>query len=518
MIRRIRLKNFMSHADTTLELADGLTVLVGPNNCGKSAVVSALNLLSTLPGREGGYMVRHGQKTCRVEVTTSDGQTVAWARTNSPSVEVNGEAIPRISQDQANALARVHAVLRLPQVVVEDGKYSFDIHFGQQKSPVFLLDQPSSRAAVFFAASSDAQRLLEMQTVFKNKVKAKKQESNQLAADMERLDTDLQRLAPLADIAPHLEKLQQEHESIRRLLEELKDRESRLAALEEASTRARAIDARVEALSTLHAPPTLDDDAALEDLYTTLQKATATAEYLGNQLGALLPLKEPPTLGDDITLARDLATLNTTTTTRRQLHDQVAVYKTLDDPPRLEDAEALDALATAINQGEVARTDLSTRIAVLVPLEQPPALVNTDEAAQLVDLIDELRQAQDRLSTRHHALTDLNPPPEFADPAPMADLLAELTATMERHRRIDSRAGAIAGLVEPPLPAETAPLEGDIRQLEEWQALRTKRERLLAEADEELRNWVQEHPFCPTCGAEMNAGKILAGGNGHDHS
>ena len=31
----------MSHDDTTIELADGLTVLIGPNNCGKSAVVAA---------------------------------------------------------------------------------------------------------------------------------------------------------------------------------------------------------------------------------------------------------------------------------------------------------------------------------------------------------------------------------------------------------------------------------------------------------------------------------------------
>ena len=46
MIRRIVLSNFMAHANTDLRLADGLTVLVGPNNIGKSTVAVALKTLA----------------------------------------------------------------------------------------------------------------------------------------------------------------------------------------------------------------------------------------------------------------------------------------------------------------------------------------------------------------------------------------------------------------------------------------------------------------------------------------
>ena len=42
MIRRITLINFMAHEHTVLELTDGVNVLIGPNNCGKSAVVEAI--------------------------------------------------------------------------------------------------------------------------------------------------------------------------------------------------------------------------------------------------------------------------------------------------------------------------------------------------------------------------------------------------------------------------------------------------------------------------------------------
>ena len=41
MIRRITLINFMSHVNSVIDLADGLTVLVGPNNSGKSTLLQA---------------------------------------------------------------------------------------------------------------------------------------------------------------------------------------------------------------------------------------------------------------------------------------------------------------------------------------------------------------------------------------------------------------------------------------------------------------------------------------------
>ncbi|MCC5876760.1 MAG: AAA family ATPase [Candidatus Sumerlaeia bacterium] len=518
MIRSIRLKNFMSHADTTLELADGLTVLVGPNNCGKSAVVSALNLLSTLPGREGGYMVRHGQKSCRVEVTLSDGQTVAWARTNSPSVEINGESIPRIAQDQANALARVHEVLRLPQVVVEEGKYSFDIHFGQQKSPVFLLDQPASRAAVFFAASSDAQRLLEMQTVFKNKVTAKRRESNQITADMERLDGELARLAPLVNIAPHLDELQKDHDAIRRTHEDCMERERLLASLQADVQRAHSIRSRVNALADLKAPPVLDDDATLEALYTELKTGTAAGAHLQDQLTALAPLQSPPIPEDDVTLDRDLTTLERTVAARKELHQQVDVYKQLTDPPTLGDDVALDSLVEAISEAEKSSTTLGALISALGPLEPPPVLSDTDHAADLTEAIAGLLARRNALQNRHDAISDLNPPPAFNDPTPLEELLSDLEAAASIRHRIDKRSQLIGRLLEPPVPAETTSLEADIQALDELHRLHGERKRLLDLAREELRVWVENNPFCPTCGAELNPEEILAGGRGHGHS
>ena len=75
MIKKITLKNYMSHTHTVIEPAvPGLTVLTGPNNWGKSAVVSALQALCG--NEEGGYMVRHDEKECRVIVETDGARRI----------------------------------------------------------------------------------------------------------------------------------------------------------------------------------------------------------------------------------------------------------------------------------------------------------------------------------------------------------------------------------------------------------------------------------------------------------
>ena len=98
MIRRIQLKNFMSHTDSVIEPCDRLTVLVGPNNCGKSAVVAALQALCRNE-RGSAFVLRHGQREAVVQLDLDDQHTVEWRRTKSGAVTytVDGREIPRES-------------------------------------------------------------------------------------------------------------------------------------------------------------------------------------------------------------------------------------------------------------------------------------------------------------------------------------------------------------------------------------------------------------------------------------
>ena len=144
MITRIELTNFMSHKHTVIEPAAGLTVLVGPNNIGKSAIVAALQILCH--NDNSTYVLRHGEKECSIRVDTDDGHTVEWRRKNAPSYVVDTVTFDRLRN--SGLPDEVHQALRLPKVAAYDT--DFDIHFGTQKSPIFLLaNSPANAAPVF---------------------------------------------------------------------------------------------------------------------------------------------------------------------------------------------------------------------------------------------------------------------------------------------------------------------------------------------------------------------------------
>ena len=189
----------MSHGRTEIDLADGLTVLTGPNNCGKSAVVAALQILAT-NGRST-HVLRHGAKSCRVIVETDDGHTICWERKKKTvKYTIDGEDIHRVGTSVPESL---HDMLRLDRVETESGKTrnEYDIHFGEQKSPIFLLGETGSRAASFFASSSDASRLVEMQHLHRQKLREQRSEVKRLNAKSENNNARLKCLAPIEEIA-----------------------------------------------------------------------------------------------------------------------------------------------------------------------------------------------------------------------------------------------------------------------------------------------------------------------------
>ena len=175
----------MSHVHSEIELSGGLTVLNGPNNCGKSAIVAALDVLCN--NLSGDFMVRHGAKECYVSVELDDENVVTWRRKGKvTNYEINGREIHRLGK--GGVPDDLHEILRMPQIQHPGGQSdSFEIHLAHQKAPIFLLDQPGSRAALFFASSSDAEKLLLMQKLHRQKVRDARQMHNQKQSAVEKL-------------------------------------------------------------------------------------------------------------------------------------------------------------------------------------------------------------------------------------------------------------------------------------------------------------------------------------------
>lgn len=75
MIKRITLKNFESHEDSTIEFSDGLNLIIGQSNQGKSSIVRALAMV--VANRFDHDSVRTGTEYCSVKVETEKGSVTA---------------------------------------------------------------------------------------------------------------------------------------------------------------------------------------------------------------------------------------------------------------------------------------------------------------------------------------------------------------------------------------------------------------------------------------------------------
>lgn len=287
----------MSHRQTVIELAEGVTVLAGPNNCGKSAVVSALETVCFNAG--GDYMVRHGEKEARVIVETTDGHTVVWQRKgDAVSYVIDGREVGRLRGGVPEDLQRI---LRLPKVRPPDAKTAgdaFDVHIGRQKSPIFLLDESRGRQATFFASSSDAEKLLEMQRRHREKVGDAKRENGLVEKELGVLEGQLAALGPVEELAEAMRRVEEEHRAIVVEQERIEALERLIGDVRACVRRGEEHRARLGVLGELQPPPAMEETEVLAGVARGLVRARGESERAEKQVKVLIELLPPPVLAE----------------------------------------------------------------------------------------------------------------------------------------------------------------------------------------------------------------------------
>ena len=118
MIRKIVLENYMAHARTVIEPAAGLTVLIGPNNCGKSAIIHALEMIC-YNSDAADYAIRHGAKKAVVTVETEDDDgtvhTICWWRKErTAGYIIDGREISGLGKGKTPD--DLHQYLKMPMI------------------------------------------------------------------------------------------------------------------------------------------------------------------------------------------------------------------------------------------------------------------------------------------------------------------------------------------------------------------------------------------------------------------
>ncbi|HEY8416357.1 MAG TPA: AAA family ATPase, partial [Thermaerobacter sp.] len=146
-IVRVVLEDFQSHAHSELRPAPGLTVIVGPSDAGKSAILRALRWVYTNQP-SGTEMIRAGASRARVRVELADGTAVTRER----SASVNRYILERPGEDPVvfegfgrEVPAEIQEALGIRPVIL--GGQPVWLGYGAQLDGPFLLDAPGSYRA-----------------------------------------------------------------------------------------------------------------------------------------------------------------------------------------------------------------------------------------------------------------------------------------------------------------------------------------------------------------------------------
>jgi exonuclease SbcC len=472
MITRIEITNFMSHQHTVIEPAPGLTVLVGPNNCGKSAIVSALQILCS--NDNSTHVLRHGEKECSVTVETDDGHTITWRRKKSCSYLIDGAEFSRLQQ--SGLPDELHQALRLPRVDA-GSDVDFDVHFGTQKDPIFLLRSPAAHAAKFFASSSDAIHLVEMQKRHKEKLENARREKNRLEAESKQLTAELETLGASLDLDRRCEQVEELYTQIVSRTACMDSAQSLAEQWERKSFSAWLHRHELELLAPLSSPPVLEDTDALAGLIERLKRAEQRFSARKIEVAALDCLPEPPLQHDVHAFQRLIAQLADTQRTERRNSAQLRCLDPLQPCPAMADHESLSTAVTQLDAALGACLLVDRRQRILDALDLPPQL---DDAAALESMMTRLSQANAQANVERRVsdvLSAMAVPPVQEKVTPLEELLGRMDQVQ---RSVSSAARSLQSV--------HSDLEG---------------------AEAALRRYTT-HNACPTCGGALDAERVLA--------
>ena len=473
MIRRIVLRDFMSHAETVIEPAEGLTVLVGPNNSGKSAIVEALRTLCT--NENSTHVKRHGARECCVTVETDDGHVIEWRRRNSPSYVVDAQLFDRLGRGRGGVPPEVHEALRLPWVEGDGGV--FDVHLGEQKTPIFLLEQSGSHAARFFASSSDATKLVEMQRRHREKGRAARGRKQHLEAEARRQTARIEELESVPALATRMEDAETLYAAIDAGDADVARLESEIGSIAAARSMTAALTAERAALATLGEPPSLIDTAPLEGLAASLRVASETRRAALGQADAVSPLRAPPELAPADALELDIRGLARTSSDVRAACGESAALSEMIAPPTLWDSARLDADVRALASAAAWDDALQLQADVLLSAAGPPELL--DDGA-LTAAIADMRAAAVSVDALAQAAGLTRGLPEVPAPADALPLVGLLDGLVAAHAAVSAHAQALEGVGAETLDVATG-----------------------------VRAWAEDNSTCPTCGAAINAEALV---------
>jgi exonuclease SbcC len=420
-----------------------------------------------------------------VKIVCDDGHTIEWRRKNSPSYQIDGQLFDRL---RGTGLPdELHQALRLPKVDAGDDS-DFDVHFGTQKSPIFLLGSSSTNAARFFASSSDAIRLVQMQKRHKEKAQEAQREKNRLEAEALQVNAELAALEPVVDLDRRVKQLEADHREVLRLREAIEDANASIQSIDLQATVIDRHAAESKVLSELAPAPALEPTEDLDLMLAELPAAKNQLDAWKASTAALTGLAAPPKLDDVAMLyasCQQIASLEESLQVNAARRQSLAG---LTPAPRLDETSNLEAqIANLVAARQHVQTS-AAQAAALSAITSPPAITDVQPLSRHLQDLLACNGSVDQCQARYRRLSELAAPSLPIDAAPLADCLQKLAAA-------------------------AAQVKANTSQVAEAESA-------LADAAEALRIEAQGR-LCPICSTPLDPDRLLAntvaGMGGHAH-
>lgn len=136
MIETLEIRNMQSHKHTILHFSEGVNVIVGSTDCGKTAIIRALDLvINNQPAGDG--FISWWADTCRVTLTLLKGVQIVRERGKGVNKYMLGDTVfTAFGQDVPNEIAKVLNIT--------------DVNFQAQLDSPFLFTLTPGQVAAYF--------------------------------------------------------------------------------------------------------------------------------------------------------------------------------------------------------------------------------------------------------------------------------------------------------------------------------------------------------------------------------
>lgn len=210
---RAEITNFESVKHAVVEI-DGFTTVQGPNYSGKSATMRAINAALTNPA--GTEFISWGESFCEVHLW-AEGLDLLWHKEEGNNFYViNGESYKKIGRDEPPA-----ELGNLGYGTVKINGQRHNLHYADQFSPLFLVDDQNTKTADLMASVYGLDRLYKAAELCSKDQKSSEALLKVRKRDLDDVESDLKKFDGLDDVLEQGARLKEASSRISGLEEEL---------------------------------------------------------------------------------------------------------------------------------------------------------------------------------------------------------------------------------------------------------------------------------------------------------